>query len=126
MKTSIKLRRKDKVNIPLTLKGRKYCSCLMKVREKTINPYGICYKSVLKGSNPPKGQGIACTINYNYADFTNKQLQAYSLEKRIGTKYVRGSKKGRKLLRNDLIKKLKRYQSKTLDGYKTKTKVKKQ
>ena len=25
----------------------------MKVRGKGINPYGICYKSVLKGQKPP-------------------------------------------------------------------------
>ena len=49
---------KTKLDIRLTLKGRKYCSCLMKVREKGINPR-ICYKSVLRGQNPPTGQGIA-------------------------------------------------------------------
>ena len=62
----------------------------MKVREKGINP-GICRKSVLKGQRPPPGQGIACTVNYKFSDFTNKQLQAYAKEKRINTRYIKGT-----------------------------------
>jgi hypothetical protein len=111
---------KTKLDIRLTLKGRKYCSCLMKVREKGINPYGICYKSVLRGQNPPPGQGIACTVNYKFADYTNKQLQEYAKEKRIITRYVRGSKRGKKLNRYDLIQKLTRFQKKKLASYKIK------
>ena len=113
-------RNKRKLDIRLTLKGRKYCSCLMKVREKGINPYGICYKSVLKGQNPPPGQGIACTVNYKFSDFTYKQLEAYAKEKRITTRYIRGTKRGKKLNRYDLIQKLSRFQRRKLASYKTK------
>ena len=120
MKNTRNNRNTSKLDIRLTLKGRKYCSCLMKVREKGINPYGICYKSVLKGQSPPPGQGIACTVNYKFSDFTNKQLQAYAKEKRINTRYIRGTKRGKKLNRYDLIQKLARFQRKKLASYKTK------
>lgn len=109
---------KNKVkNVRLTLKGRKYCSCLMKVRGKGINPYGICYKSVLKGQKPPPGQGIACTVNYRFSDYTYKQLREYAREKRISDKYVKGTKKGKLLKKYDLIQKLYRFQKKKLENY---------
>jgi hypothetical protein len=114
MNTLKKTRVKD---IRLTLKGRKYCSCLMKVRGKGTAPYGICYKSVLRGQRPPKGQGIACTVNYRFTDYTNKELREYAREKRINSKYVRGTKKGRLLSRKNLIQKLRRYQKEKLDTY---------
>ena len=118
MKAKTNTVKKNKVkDIRLTLKGRKYCSCLMKVRGKGTNPYGICYKSVLRGQRPPPGQGIACTVNYRFTDYTNKELREYAREKRINYKYVRGTKKGKLLSRNNLVQKLNRFQKAKLATY---------
>ena len=92
----------------LSLKERRYCSCLMKVREKGFNPYGICYKSVLRGKKSRKGT-VPCSVNYTFKKFPNKQLMEYAREKRVSLKYKRGKNKGKKINRKTLLRRL--------DGY---------
>jgi hypothetical protein len=92
----------------LSLKERRYCSCLMKVREKGFNPYGICYKSVLRGKKSRKGT-VPCSVNYTFKKFPSKQLREYAREKRVSLKYKRGKNKGKKIDRKTLLRRL--------DGY---------
>lgn len=92
----------------LSLKERRYCSCLMKVREKGFNPYGICYKSVLRGQKSRKGT-VPCSVNYTFRKFPNKQLMEYAREKRVSLKYKRGKNKGKKIDRKTLLRRLNHY-----------------
>ena len=92
----------------LSLKERRYCSCLMKVREKGFNPYGICYKSVLRGKKSRKGT-VPCSVNYTFKKFPNKQLMEYAREKRVSLKYKRGKNKGKKINRKTLLRRLDDY-----------------
>ena len=92
----------------LSLKERRYCSGLMKVREKGFNPYGICYKSVLRGKKSRKGT-VPCSVNYTFRKFPSKQLMKYASEKRVSLKYKRGKNKGKKINRKTLLRRL--------DGY---------
>jgi hypothetical protein len=60
----------------------KYCRCLMHVRPKKGNPYGICTKSVLhkyEVKRPPM-------CKYDYTAFTDEELKGYAQEKKIPLK----------------------------------------
>ena len=84
----------------------KYCRCLVKVRGKSkylhknkiINPYGICTKSVyiLKGKKRTKK--VSCLKNLNLNKLSFNKLKAYAIEKKI---------KVTNLSRTNLINKLK-------------------
>lgn len=112
-------------NTRISNKERKYCSCLMKVRAKQYKPYGICYKSVLKGVNPRPGQVIPCSVNYNFNKYTRKMLDAYANEKKIPLVYLKGTKKGRIVNRQTLIRRLNTYKNQKKQSYLNKIKKKK-
>lgn len=92
----------------LSLKERRYCSCLMKVREKGYNPYGICYTRVLKGKKTRKGT-VPCSVNYTFKKFPTKQLMKYAGEKKVSLKYKQGKNKGKKIDRKNLLRRLDNY-----------------
>ncbi len=68
----------------LTKVEQKYCSCLMHVRPKVKNPYGICTKSVY-GKNK-REKVIDCEIHYKYNKYNKKELEAFSKEKHINSR----------------------------------------
>lgn len=79
----------------LTKGQRKYCSCLMHVRGKGINPYGICRSQILKAkykTKEPKQYNknlfkVNCTLSYNYSDYTEKEIRELAKERNIPIKY---------------------------------------
>lgn len=86
---------------------RKYCSCLAKVRPKIGNPYGnpygICTNSVYGSRSLKRTKRVSCLPNYQLSKLSKKQLQAYSIEKKLPIK-----NKTKKQLINNLNKLKKR------------------
>ena len=62
---------------------RKYCSCLVKVRSKKTNPYGICTKSVYSSRKLKRNDNIKCSKTYKLTHLTNSQLLNLAREKKI-------------------------------------------
>ena len=56
---------------------RKYCSCLIKVGENILNPFGICTKSVYSTRGKKRTKQVKCFNNYDFKKFSRKQLLAY-------------------------------------------------
>jgi hypothetical protein len=64
--------------------GRKYCSCLVKVRSKSLkNPYGICTKSVYLSRKKKRAYRPSCLRAYNFNKLTYTQLKGIIIEKKI-------------------------------------------
>ena len=83
---------------------RKYCSCVVKVRGKTLNnPYGICTKSVYHSRNKKRTKKVGCLNNLDIKKLSKNQLKGILIEKKIKTK----SKTKKKKLINILNKYLK-------------------
>ena len=86
---------------------KKYCRCLVKVRGKSlkknkiINPYGICTKSVYLTKALKRSKRINCLGNLELKALTHKQLKAIIIEKKIKPKDLRK--------KQELIKSLKKY-----------------
>jgi hypothetical protein len=59
----------------------KYCSCLMHVRPKVGNPYGICTKSVY--GDKKRDKVVDCDVHYNYNKYNKAELDAFAKEKNI-------------------------------------------
>jgi len=57
----------------------KYCRCLMHVRPKAGNPYGICTSSVIQLHNVPRPK--YCEYQ-DFSKFTKDELLAYAEEKK--------------------------------------------
>ena len=65
---------------------RKYCSCVVKVRGKTLsNPYGICTKSVYHSRNKKRTKQVGCLKNLDIKKLSKNQLKGIILEKKINT-----------------------------------------
>ena len=93
---------------------RKYCHCVMKLRasntkkQKKSNPYSICknltrnfannYQKEMKlkeGDYNPLSFDVNktnCVMNYNYTNYSLKEIQALCLEKDIPITYKRNNK----------------------------------
>ena len=108
---------------PLTKRERKYCSCLLKVRDKTqtkANPYAVCTSSIYSQQGVRRQKTVDCDTNYEYEKIPLKMLQSLAKEKKIpihtqvGTRKVLTKKK-------TLIGRL----SKSLQERRTKYKLKK-
>jgi hypothetical protein len=67
----------------LTEIEKKYCSCLMHVRPKIKNSYGICTKSIYNKKRRDKV--INCDLYYDYNKYSKKELDAFSKEKKINS-----------------------------------------
>lgn len=83
----------------LTKGQRKYCKCLMSVRAKGQNPYGICYSVINKSIKklrrkepnqykPGSINKANCTLAYQYEDFPLNEVQALAKERGIAITYV--------------------------------------
>ena len=102
----------------LTKGQRKYCACLMHVRAKGLNPYGICRASILKAKakavskdkNQYKGDTMFkgnCTMSYNYDKYTDAEIKALAKEKKITLSYKdRNTGKRRLYSRDKLVEKI--------------------
>jgi hypothetical protein len=65
---------------------RKYCSCVVKVRGKTLkNPYGICTKSVYGSRKKKRTKKVGCLKNLDIKKLSKNQLKGIILEKKINT-----------------------------------------
>tara|TARA_B110000285_G_C14734154_1_gene427817 strand:+ start:248 stop:562 length:315 start_codon:yes stop_codon:yes gene_type:complete len=68
---------------------RKYCSCLVKVRGKSLkknkiqNPYGICTKSVYSSRKKTMKYRPSCLKNYDFNKLSYAQLKGLIIEKKI-------------------------------------------
>ena len=66
---------------------RKYCSCVVKVRGKTLsNPYGICTKSVYHSRSKKRTKKVSCLKNLDIKKLSKNQLKGVVIEKKIKTK----------------------------------------
>ena len=66
---------------------RKYCSCVVKVRGKTLsNPYGICTKSVYHSRNKKRTKQVRCLNNLDIKKLSKNQLKGILIEKKIKNK----------------------------------------
>lgn len=64
--------------------GRKYCSCLVKVRGKDLkNPYGICTKSVFSSRKKTRTYRPSCLKMYDLNKLSYTQLKGIIKEKKI-------------------------------------------
>lgn len=114
----------------LTRLQRKYCDCLMGVRENkpsqkyirgdTKNyPYAVCYSTLRKSRKLNKSKkakskfhkelnpySVNCTMNYDMSKYSTKSIQALAIEKDIPTTYISKEKSRKSLNRTTLIKKL--------------------
>jgi hypothetical protein len=82
---------------------RSYCSCLLKVREKSkINPYGICTHAIYN-SHGRKRPTVDCPINYIYENVPIEQLRALAKERKISIYSYNKKTKKRKLTPNHIL-----------------------
>ena len=95
---------KTKKNKSLTKRERRYCSCLMKVRPKIKNPYGICTNSVYNLQKTKRTKVVKCSKYYNFQKYNLKFLRAYAKEKNIKI-----TNKGKYLTKKALVDKLEKY-----------------
>lgn len=63
-----------------TVPTERYCRCLMRVRPKVENPYGICTRSVLH--KYPGVKRPTCAYK-DLSVFTTPELRAYAVEMKI-------------------------------------------
>jgi hypothetical protein len=68
----------------LTKTEEKYCSCLMHVRPKTGNPYGICTKTVY--GEQRRDKVVDCDLHYNYSKYNKEELDAFAKEKKMNSR----------------------------------------
>ena len=145
MKSSRTKKKLFSLEARLSRNQRKYCSCLIDVRNSFSNrknqtnlgaEYPICYSSIRKSSGYDskkkrpifnkimKPGRLKCDLNYNYQDMTLKNVQLLSKSKKIPIKYK--NKKTNKITFYKKATLVKKITQKSLDKliYKTKTKSK--
>ena len=102
--SSNKTIKKTKNLIP---RERRYCSCLMQVRPKIKNPYGICTNSVYNLQNTKRTKLVKCSKYYDFSKYNLKILRAYAKEKGIKI-----TKKSKYISKRELVNKLDKYRKK--------------
>jgi hypothetical protein len=120
---------------PLTKIQRKYCTCLVDVRDKSkgkVNPYAVCTKSIYTTRGLSRNTQVGCDSNYNYDKMSEASLIGIAKEKSISLKNKKNKKASKKLLASRLsgriqVIKTKKYKllKKQLDELKSKKKSKK-
>ena len=60
---------------------KKYCSCLMKVRDTQTSPYGICTSSIYNKQGLKRNKMIKCGKYYDFSAYTVPMLKKYLKEK---------------------------------------------
>jgi hypothetical protein len=85
MNKSKKKKKKNlfKKNSKLTDIEKRYCRCLVKVKDK--KPYGICTSSVYNKQGLKRNKIIKCSKNYNFKNFDYELLRSYAQKKKIKT-----------------------------------------
>ena len=74
---------------PLTKRERKYCSCLLDVRDKqaeektNYNPYAVCTNSVYISQGKRRNKFVNCETSYNYEKLPAKSLRNLAKEKKL-------------------------------------------
>ena len=58
----------SKKNSKLTEIEKKYCRCLIKVKDE--NPYGICTSSVYNKQGHTRNKIVKCSENYDFKNLT--------------------------------------------------------
>jgi hypothetical protein len=77
----------------LTKRERKYCTCLLKVREKSkINPYAICTRSLYNLQGIKRRKIVDCDYNYNYEKIPVKMLRSLATERKVPIKGIRSNR----------------------------------
>jgi hypothetical protein len=80
----------------LTKRERKYCSCLLKVRDKSpINPYAICTSSIYSQQGKYRNKTVNCDINYEYEKIPMSQLRSLAKERKVSI-YNKNKNKNKK------------------------------
>ena len=88
----------------LTNLEKRYCSCLMKVRDTKLNPYGICTNSVYNLQGKTRNKVVECSKYYDFSKYSISMLKLFLKEKNI---------KGiSKMNKKQLLKLCKKYQEK--------------
>ena len=67
----------------LSFVEKKYCSCLMKVRNTKFNPYGICTNSVYNLQGLKRNKVVECGKYYNFTKYTVPMLRFFLKEKKV-------------------------------------------
>lgn len=109
MKLSLK-KSNNRMNSKKVLKTKKlsslekrYCSCLMKVRDSQTSPYGICTSAVYNKQGLTRNKVVKCGKYYDFSAYTVPMIKSYLKERKI---------KGiSKLNKKQLLKLLKEYQN---------------
>ncbi len=74
---------------PLTKRERKYCSCLLDVRDKQeeqktkYNPYAVCTNSVYTSQGKRRNKFVNCETSYDYEKLPVKSLRNLAKEKKL-------------------------------------------
>jgi len=87
----------------LAKRERSYCSCLLKVREKSkVNPYGICTNSIYvqQGQRRPI---VDCSINYKLENVPTEQLKLLAKERKVSVYSVNKKTKKRSLSKKHIL-----------------------
>lgn len=88
----------------LNNREKRYCSCLMKVRDTKLNPYGICTNSVYNLQGKTRNKVVECSKYYDFSKYSVSMLKLFLKEKNI---------KGiSKMNKKQLINLCKKYQDK--------------
>ena len=88
----------------LSFVEKKFCSCLMKVRNTKFNPYGICTNSVYNLQGLKRNKVVECGKYYDFSKYTVPMLRFFLKEKKV---------KGiSKMNKKQLLNLLKKYQNK--------------
>ena len=67
----------------LTKLEKRYCSCLMKVRDTKLNPYGICTNSVYNLQGETRNKVVECSKYYDFSKYSVTMLKLFLKEKNI-------------------------------------------
>lgn len=91
----------------LPKRERSYCSCLLKVRQKSKqNPYGICTHTIYNqhGKTRPT---VDCSINYKMENIPIEQLRSLAKERKVSVfSYNKKTKKRKYSQKRTLIRRL--------------------
>ena len=76
---------------PLSKRERKYCSCLLDVRDKQneqtqetkYNPYAVCTNAVYTSQGKRRNKFVNCEASYNYEKLPAKSLRNLAKEKKL-------------------------------------------
>lgn len=76
---------------PLSKRERKYCSCLLDVRDKQneqtqktkYNPYAVCTNAVYTTQGKRRNKFVNCEASYNYEKLPAKSLRNLAKEKKL-------------------------------------------